>query len=327
MPGSRRDGAQTALLMLEILKRIPRNFSVTAEQLQEQLAAQGMVRDLRSIQRHLQTLCEHFGIDCNKRAKPYAYRWKDAPKGIAMSILSPQESLLLKLAHDHLRGLLPPRLDRTMAGFFEQAERNLRPGGEYQQERDWLKKVRIVPTSQPLLPPEVQPEVFEAVTEALFQNRYLDVIYRNASGRVVANKVMPLGIAQQGPRMYLVCRFEGYDDARTLALHRFVSAKASTLSFEYPKDFDLATYDAEGRFSYGQGARIRLSFRITKEAGLHLTETPLSKDQKVRELDDCYAISATVVRSLLLEQWIRGFGNEIWQVRRLALKERLPVNG
>ena len=320
MPGSRRAGAQTALLMLEILKRIPRNFSVTAEDLQQQLAAQGMERDLRSIQRHLQTLCEHFGIDCNKRSKPYSYRWKDAPKGIAMSILSPQESLLLKLAHDHLRSLLPPRLEKTMAGFFEQAERNLGPGGELRQERDWLRKVRIVPTRQPLLPPEVRPEVFEAVTDALFQNHYLDVVYRNASGNTVDNMVMPLGIAQQGPRMYLVCRFEGYDDARTLALHRFVSAKASTLSFEYPKDFDLATYDAEGRFAYGEGTKVRLSFRITKEAGLHLTESPLSKDQTVRELDDCYAISATVVRSLLLEQWIRGFGDEIWQVRRVLVK-------
>ncbi len=316
MPGSRRDGTQTALLMLEILKRIPRNFDVTAEELQEQLAAQGMPRNLRSIQRHLQTLCDEFGIDCNKRSKPYAYRWKDAPQGIALSILSPQESLLLKLAHDHLRSLLPPRLSKAMADFFEQAERNLGPGTEFEQERDWLRKVRIVPTSQPLLPPEVRPEVFEAVADALFQNRYLDIVYRNASGHMVSNKVMPLGIAQQGPRMYLVCRFDGYDDARTLALHRFVSAKASTLPFTYPKDFDLAAYTAEGRFSYGQGEKVRLSFRIDKGAGLHLTETPLSADQKVVEHEDCYAITATVVESLLLEQWLRGFGDEIWSIRR-----------
>lgn len=216
MPGNRRDGAQTALLMLEILKRIPSNYSVTAEHLQQQLAEQGTKRDLRSIQRHLQTLCDHFGIDCNKRSKPYSYRWKNAPRGIAMAALTPQESLLLKLARDHLRALLPPRLDKSLAGFFEQAERNLGPSGDLLQERDWLRKVRIVPTSQPLLPPEVRPEVFEAVTDALFQNHYLDIVYRNASGNTVDNKVMPLGIAQQGPRMYLVCRFEGYDDARTL---------------------------------------------------------------------------------------------------------------
>jgi predicted DNA-binding transcriptional regulator YafY len=320
MAGTRRDGVETALLMLEILKRIPRNSDVTATQLKEQLAAEGMERDLRSIQRHLQTLCDHFGIDCNTRSKPYSYRWKNAPQGIVMSALSPQESLLLKLAQDHLRSLLPPKLEKTMAGFFKQAERNLGPGGEFQQERDWLRKVRIVPTSQPLLPPEVRPDVFEAVTDALFQNHYLDVVYRNASGNTVKNKVMPLGIAQQGPRMYLVCRFDGYDDERTLALHRFVSAQASTLGFEYPKDFDLATYDAEGRFAYGQGTQMRLSFRISKEAGLHLTETPLSKDQTVKEHEDCYAITATVVRSLLLEQWIRGFGDEIWSVRRTVIR-------
>ena len=323
MAGSRRAGAETALLMLEILKRIPRNFSVTAEELQEQLAAKGMQRDLRSIQRHLQTLCEHFSIDCNKRGKPYSYRWKEAPQGIAMSILSPQESLLLKLAHDHLRSLLPPKLDKTMAGFFEQAERNLGPGTEFEQERDWLRKVRIVPTTQPLLPPEVRPEVFDAVADALFQNHYLDIVYRNASGHVVDNKVMPLGIMQQGPRMYLVCRFDGYDDARTLALHRFVSASTSTLPFTYPKDFNLADYTAEGRFAYGEGKKVRLSFRIDKGAGLHLTETPLSQDQKVVEHGDCYAITATVVESLLLEQWLLSFGEDVWSVRRRSVRNEV----
>ena len=127
---------------------------------------------------------------------------------------------------------------------------------------------------------------------------------------------MPLGLAQQGPRMYLVCRFVGYDNERSLALHRILTASASTLTFERPKDFDLKQYDDDGRFGYGDGQLVRLSFRIEKEAGLHLLESPLSTDQTVVELDDSYVITATVVDSAMLEWWLRGFGESISEIIR-----------
>ena len=37
---------------------------------------------------------------------------------------------------------------------------------------------------------------------------------------------MPMRLAQQGPLMYLVCRFEGNNDERCLALHRMISTLA-----------------------------------------------------------------------------------------------------
>jgi predicted DNA-binding transcriptional regulator YafY len=116
--------------------------------------------------------------------------------------------------------------------------------------------------------------------------------------------------------MYLVCRFNGYDNERSLALNRIISAKVSTLKFERPKDFDLKQYDDDGRFGYGNGEHIKLSFRIDKDAGLHLLESPLSLDQQVVELDDAYEITATVVDSAMLEWWLRGFGDDVWAVNK-----------
>ena len=55
---------------------------------------------------------------------------------------------------------------------------------------------------------------------------------------------------------------------------------------------------------YVNGEKVRLIFRIDKEAGFHITESPLSKDQNVVEHEDCYEISATVVDSAMLE-WCR----------------------
>ncbi|QKE37663.1 MAG: WYL domain-containing protein [Ferrovum myxofaciens] len=117
-------------------------------------------------------------------------------------------------------------------------------------------------------------------------------------------------------RLYLVCRFKDYDNERSLALNRIIAAKASTFTFERPKDFDLEKYDNDGRFGYGNGEHIKLSFRIDKDAGLHLLESPLSLDQQVAELDDAYEITATVVDSAMLEWWLRGFGDEVWAVNK-----------
>ena len=325
----RNDSLDTARLLIEILKRIPRQRRVTAAELQQQLAAHGFERNIRSIQRHLDTLSAEFGLDRDDRSKPFGYRWKEQAAALSLPGLTAQESLLLQLAQQHLQALLPPRLMRSMEPYFEQAGRNLDAGASsdsgdasaqnIRSARQWLRKVRVVPTSQPLLPPKIAPEVFEEVTAALQDNRWLEVHYRNAAHQRRTACVMPLGLVQQGTSLYLVCRFEGYDNERNLALHRISAAEAQLRSFAYPDNFDLARYEADGRFGYGNGARIQLRFCISKAAGLHLTEAHLSKDQRVEEHAAHYAISATVVDSAMLTWWLRGFGDEVWDVSREAV--------
>ena len=129
---------------------------------------------------------------------------------------------------------------------------------------------------------------------------------------------MPLGLAQQGPRMYLVCRYEGCDNERCLALYRISKAEATIFIFERPKDFNLKQFDVDGRFGYGDGSKIKLSFRIEKAAGLHVVECPLSADQVVVELGDAYEITATMVDSDMLEWWLRGFGDAVSSVTRTS---------
>lgn len=154
MAGDRKDSLDTSMLLLEILKRIPKGKNkVTAAMLHEQLAADGLARDIRTIQRHLDTLSERYDIERDDRSKPYGYCWKEGAKGIALPTLSAQESLLLKMAHEHLRALLPPKLCKALEGFFEQAERNLAPGTSAKLERAWLNKVRIVPRWPPQTAP------------------------------------------------------------------------------------------------------------------------------------------------------------------------------
>ena len=274
----RPESLETLQIALELVRRIPKGRTITAPELKQQLSDAGFERDMRTIQRQLETLSEYFDIDRDDTAKPYRYCWKERAKGLSLPSLSPQECLLLTLAEQQLGQLLPPRLMKSMEGFFSQARIQLHEQSMAKHEREWLKKVRVVSTSQPLLPPKVDPVMFEQVSNALYANQWLTVEYKNAAGKKLESRVMPLGLAQQGQRMYLVCRFDGYDNERCLALHRILSAKASSFTFEPPPEFDLKQFDDDGRFGYGDGKKVKLSFRIEMEAGFHLLESPLSED-------------------------------------------------
>jgi predicted DNA-binding transcriptional regulator YafY len=312
----RPDALESLQIALELVRRIPKGRTVTAPELQRQLADAGYERDMRTIQRQLETLSEYFDLDRDDTSKPYRYCWKERAKGLSLPSLSTQECLLLTLAEQQMGQLLPPRLMKSMEGFFTQARTQLHEQSAAKRELEWLKKVRVVSTSQPLLPPKVDPAVFEQVSNALYSDQWLTIEYRNAAGNKLESRVMPLGLAQQGPRMYLVCRFDGYDNERCLALHRMISAKASSFSFERPSDFDLKEFDDDGRFGYGDGQKIKLSFRIDKGAGFHLLETPLSEDQQVVEENETYVIEATVVDSDMLDWWLRGFGNAVSDISK-----------
>ena len=317
----RPDTIETVLLALELLRRIPRNSKISAPELHKQLSGAGVERDLRTIQRQLEMLSEHFEIERDERNKPYGYRWKERAKGLTLPMLSEQESLLLTLAEQHLRALLPGTVMKSMESFFVQARANLGQGTNAKREREWLSKVRVVSETQPLLPPKIAPGVLEEVSNALYANLWLNLDYNNAAGNRSSIEVMPLGLAQQGPRLYLVCRYKDFDNERSLALHRIISAKASKSQFLRPKEFDLQKYDDDGRFGFGEGRRIHLTFRIEKAAGFHLLESPLSQDQQIREVGDQYEIGATVVETARLEWWLRGFGERVTNVRKRNVKE------
>jgi predicted DNA-binding transcriptional regulator YafY len=321
----RPDTTETVILAIEILRRIPRGRKITASELHAQLQSAGITREIRTIQRQLEMLSEHFEIERDDRNKPYGYSWLAHAQGLALTSMTPQESLLLGLAEEHLKRLLPARLMKSMASFFTQAKGNLAPNSNAKLEREWASKVRVVATSQPLLPPTIKQNVFDAVSEALYVNNWLQVTYVNANGKRSKSEVMPLGLAQQGPRLYLVCRYPSYDGERSLALHRIESAEVSMNTFERPKDFDLKQYDDDGQFGYGDGKRIRLKFCIKKAAGYHLTESQLSTDQQVKALDDAYEITATVVDSEMLNWWLQSFGDAVTNVKRSPVAKQMTA--
>ena len=271
----RTNSVDTTFFALELLRRIPRSQRITAHELHQQLTNAGIERNVRTIQRQLERLSQHFDLECDDRCRPYGWRWRAGSRGLSLAQLSLAESLLMQMAQAQLKHLLPAHLMASFSPFFSQAGHTLSHSEQAQREREWSQKVRVVAASQPLLPPVIQEGVFDVVSEALYYNRWLNIDYSNAHGTRRQVEVMPLGLAQQGSRLYLVCRFKGYDNERSLALNRITSAVCSTFHFSRPTDFNLKRYDDDGRFGFGEGRHIRIHFTLETARAQLLLESPL----------------------------------------------------
>jgi len=268
-----------SFLVLNILQRIPRQRFTTSKQLHEQLEVAGHHLSRRSMQRWLDTIVQHYPIECDTRSKPYGYRWMDGAQGFHLPLLTPAEALLLQLARGEIAPLLPAHVLKKLAPLFASAHQQLHQSTPPPNEKRWLNKVRRIPESLPLQAPHTVPAVFEAISEALYGERKLHLLYCNAVGKQRESTVLPLGIVQQGNRLYLVCRFEGFDNERILAFPRIHQARIGEV-FPYPRDFELDRYLAAGHFGIRLGPAVRLSFRIATAERQHLLESPLSADQQ-----------------------------------------------
>ncbi|MGQ9832145.1 MAG: hypothetical protein ACUVQI_11325 [Thermochromatium sp.] len=67
MPGLHSYVLDNALLILEILRRIPRRSYTTSIHLHSQVVAAGYAVTLRTVQRHLDAICSRFAIECDNR--------------------------------------------------------------------------------------------------------------------------------------------------------------------------------------------------------------------------------------------------------------------
>jgi len=314
MTGQRSPALDNALLIIEILRRIPHKRFITSMELHKSLMAAECAVSLRTVQRHLDAITQRFDIECDARSKPYGYRWLTTSHGFNLPLLSPSEALLLRMAQLQLNEILPAKTLDSLAPLFASAQRQLDVNPAAQPACKWVNKVRSIPENQPLLPAAIGNGIFEAVTDALYHEYKLDIHYRNAQGKRKNTTVWPLGLAQQGARLYLVCRFEGYDNERILAMTRLTQASVRMEHFDYPRNFNLARYEGEGHFAFTTGQRVRLRFCIDKQIGQHLVESKLSNDQTVIERDESLEITATVIESELLHRWLRGWGNKVWEV-------------
>ena len=116
-----------ALLIIEILKLIPRNRLITASEIRNSLFSAGYDIPIRTLQRYLKSISEteSLHVECDSRSKPYGYRRSSPKSEFADLKLTPEESLLLSLAGQYLQYLLPTTISTSLSQVFDAARDQL----------------------------------------------------------------------------------------------------------------------------------------------------------------------------------------------------------
>ena len=314
------------LVYLEIIKRIPRRSSVSTQDLLNSLAAAGIELPVLTLQRYLKVLTDSdvVPIRCDRRSRPYSYRMDVDASPYLFSQLTPQECLLLKLAKENLSNQLPAHISKSFDPIFETVDENLVSRHKNRKEKAWLKKVAVVANSLPQIPPTFKARIFDTISEALYDDKKLEIVYRNVDKAVKKHMVTPLGLVQQDHRLYLVCQFEGYDNIRHLPLHRMDDAALLAEAATPVPNFDLKRYINERHFNYsGDELRnIHLVLEFTNEqTAMNLREAPFTRNQTITELaSGGYRLEADLEDSILLDGWINT-----WQeIAGITKVEKIP---
>lgn len=305
-----RDGASTVARQWAILAALPRApRKITTLAIEARLQAQGHRVSRRTIERDLHALSARFPLVLDDRSKPYGWSWaKDSPGKILPKLDTPQAVALL-LAREHLKTLLPLSLQAELQPMFDLASQALAGSGW----KDWHQRTAVLPTGLSLRPPALARGVMDCVEQAIARQRCIVAGYR-AKGRREPRemRIHPLGLIARGPVMYLVCTLFDYQDIRQLALHRLNDPMETEDPCKVPPAFDFQTYARQVAPGYLSRGRIRLAVQIDAPAAEHLSETPLSDDQQIREMEDGrIEVTATVEDDETLRWWLLAFGSQL----------------
>lgn len=317
----------TLLRQWQMLRMIPRfPQKITASAMHKKLTDEFSVGK-RTVERDLQSLSGLFPIVSDERERPYGWSWKkDAPL-FSLPGLSQTEALTLAMVEQHLNALLPSSTLQQLDPYFREARQRLSNTPQCEHARSWLNKVRTVPTSQPFMPPQINADVQQTVYEALLADRQLEISYiKRGKKEAVTYRIHPVAAIQRGHVTYLYCRFVGYEDLRTLAIHRIQSAIMLDEASDTPADFSIDETIENGKFGFCAKGPIKLEAIIYNSAADILFETPLSTDQILTELEDgTIRLTATVPDTLQLTWWLLGLGDGIEIIQPASLREQMAA--
>ena len=266
----------------------------------------------------------------NQRCLDKSVRWfwtKDAPV-VNLSGLTINQALSLSLVKKYLTPLFPSVTLNDLQPFFDEAATTLQ-NLEDNPLLEWPKKIAIVQPTQPLLPPNIDPDIQTTVSEALLADRQLTISYQRLDKVKQTYHLNPLGLVLRGGVSYLIASKVDTNAVRIFALHRMKSAKQTGQQDSRPEDFDLQHYLDNGQMGFnltggGQYYPIQLKAIFDKVSIQHLYETRLSEDQEIAKLnEEEFMIIATVQETEQLFWWLQSFGSRVEVLEPKALRKKM----
>jgi predicted DNA-binding transcriptional regulator YafY len=310
--------------LLEILKKLPaRSPGITARDMMTCLKDAGYDCSKRTVERDLNELAAHFQLICNDKGTPYGWHWmpQAAPDIPALTMA---DAMSLHLVEESLRPLLPAAILESLKPRFQQARKKMDALGKSNPNVRWFEKVRQVPASLPLLPPNIADGVLETLQEAILENLQIEAAYRRQEAKKNQElRLHPIGLVQRGPVTYLVATAFDYTDARLFAVHRFRKARKLSEPAHKLEGFSLDDYIGEGALHFGNGETIRLVARVSNWLAAILTETPLATDQILKKEGEDFILKAKINDTWQFRWWILSQGDAITVLKPMTLREEI----
>jgi predicted DNA-binding transcriptional regulator YafY len=320
---------ETAMRYIAMLQHVPRHpAGITATGLHAKLLDLGFRIDKRSVERDLNHLASLFPLTASE-SRPAQWCWMRDAHYTMLPGLDPASALAYELAARYLAPVMPRRSMAALESHFKAARQILDGLKASSSVARWSSKIAVLPSSQPLLPPEVASDVTEVVYEALLTGRRFEVSYRAPeSERAKRYPISPFGLVLQGGALYLVGAARDYPDPHVFALHRMAHAVLLDEPATIPEGFDLARHvQDEHTFEHPYGDEIRLELRISPWLARYLGERRLAHDQTLATIrgDDHLRLRATVPDTGQLRWWLRSLGTEVEVLRPRSLRREMAA--
>lgn len=317
-----KDPLLRQIALLQLIPRWPGKKSTTT--LQEKLRDRGFEIDVRSLQRDLNRLKDRFDIERLNDERPFQWGYKECASHNLSQYDTPT-ALTLHLVESHLRHLLPQGVMQQLAPQLRAAREHLEHLTQNQLAR-WPQRVRAIPNGQALVPADIAPMVWAAVSEALVGQRQLRVSYRSRSkgGETKILRLNPQSLVSRHAVSYLVAMADDYEDLRQFALHRIEQAEVldDAAPARQRDGHDIDAYIASGAFGMprtGAGQPVELVADVDAQTAWLLRETPLAPGQTLEALAEdsraehsgWHRLRVTLPDSQETLWWILGLNSRI----------------
>ncbi len=306
----------------KILAQLSARKWLGTRDIEHRLKLQGVHIGLRTIQRDLNQLAERFPIECDNSV-PQGWRWQQGADLSSFAMMNSSQALTFVMVEAHLAGLLPNTLLAELKPWFTQAKQSL---GADNKLTDWMEHVRVLPSTQPLHPPNVNQAAQAQIYEALLEQQQLHLLYsKRGSSEVSEYTLHPMAIVHKDAAIYLLAmRDDQPDVVRQFALHR-VQQATMLVKNSLPAGhfgFNLERYIEEGHFGYhlavlgnNPGKQLVTLTFANSLAATRVLEAPLCPQQRHKlHRDGRVQIQAQLVVTQQLGWWLRGFGKQLLAV-------------
>lgn len=344
---------------VELLKKLPREpeAPITLQTLAERLArtwdqtrsitgeSKGLsfASKRKRVANNLKTILELYpnSLECSPNPvneRQHLYRLKATAPMLLMP-MSQEQMMAFGLLSKFGTDLLTQKAHRALTPFFEAAKEaaaeallESNPSSRLSAEehgRKWLAKIEVVPAVMPFCPPQIDEEIKQTIHHALLHEEMLLLKVRHAVSQEEEEcRVSPLGLVQQGVRIYLIGVRRGCKKADRFLLARITSAKPVPGHLEIPANWDLQealkpgishpVFDAD---IYGKNMDIEL---LVNKDTQWLKETPLGQGQQTQDLSNGdYMLSVKLPMTEELVRWLLSMAYHVKAVKPDFLPQRL----